>query len=111
MKTEAKVQQEMVVWFRNHYQRKGIDKGIIFSVPNERAGGFMAMKDLLLTGLLSGVSDLIVVLKEEILFVEVKNEKGKQSPKQKLFESQVNRLGYKYYLVRNLEEFKNILNK
>ena len=45
----------------------------------------MAMKDLLLTGLLSGVSDLIVVLEGKVLFVEVKNEKGKQSQKQKYF--------------------------
>ena len=52
MKSEAKIQQEIVVWFRNNYQRKGVDKGVIFSVPNERAGGFMAMKDLLLTGLI-----------------------------------------------------------
>jgi hypothetical protein len=111
MKTEAKVQQEMVVWFRNNYQRKGIDKGIIFSVPNERAGGFMAMKDLLLTGLLSGVSDLIVVLKNKVMFVEVKNEKGKQSPKQILFQQQVEKLGFEYHLVRNLESFKKIINE
>ena len=69
----------------------------------------MAMKDLLLTGLLSGVSDLIVVLEGKVLFVEVKNEKGKQSPKQKLFEEQVTNLGFKYYLVRNLKDFQKII--
>ena len=109
MKSEAKVQQEMVVWFRNNYQRKGVDKGIIFSVPNERAGGFIAMKDLLLTGLLSGVSDLIVVLKGKVIFVEVKNDVGKQSEKQIKFQQQVENLGFKYYLVRNLEDFKKCI--
>ena len=109
MKSEAKVQQEMVVWFRNNYQRKGVDKGIIFSVPNERAGGYMAMKDLLLTGLLSGVSDLIVVLKGRVIFVEVKNDVGKQSEKQIKFQQQVENLGFKYYLVRNLEDFKKCI--
>ena len=107
MKTEAKIQQEIVVFFRNNYQRLG--KGIIFSVPNERKGGYMAMKDLLLTGLLSGVSDLIVVLDGSVLFVEVKNEKGKQSEKQIKFQKQVESLGYKYHLIRTLEEFKRIL--
>ena len=107
MKTEAKIQQEIVVFFRNNYQR--LDKGIIFSVPNERKGGYMAMKDLLLTGLLSGVSDLIVILDDRVLFVEVKNEKGKQSEKQIKFESQVNNLGFKYHLIRTLEEFKRII--
>lgn len=111
MKTEARIQQEMVVWFRNNYQRKGIDKGLIFSVPNERAGGFMAMKDLLLTGLLSGVSDIIVVLKGSVLFIEVKNATGKQSPNQIKFQKQVENLGFPYHLVRDLETFKEIIIK
>jgi len=69
----------------------------------------MAMKDLLLTGLLSGVSDLIVILKGKVLFVEVKNEIGKQSPKQKLFEQQVTNLGFQYFLVRDVKKFKEII--
>ena len=69
----------------------------------------MAMKDLLLTGLLSGVSDLIVVLKGRVIFVEVKNEVGKQSEKQIKFQQQVENLGFKYYLVRNLEDFKKCI--
>jgi hypothetical protein len=52
---------------------------------------------------------LIVVLEGKVLFVEVKNEKGKQSPKQKIFQSQVENLGFKYYLVRNLKDFKEII--
>ena len=83
--TEAKIQQGMVVWFRNNFQRKGIDKGLIFSVPNERAGGYMAIKDLLLTGLLSGVSDLIVVMQGQVVFIEVKTLTGSQSKSKKRF--------------------------
>ena len=109
MKSEAKIQQEIVIYFRNNYQRKGIDNGVIFSVPNERMGGFMAMKPLLLTGLLSGVSDLVVVLKGRVIFVEVKNSVGKQSDKQKRFEEQINNLGFEYYLIRTLDEFIKII--
>ena len=101
--TEAAIQQSMVVHFRNNYQR--LDKGVIFSVPNERAGGYMA------TGLLSGVSDIIVILKGKVLFIEVKNAKGKQSPNQIKFQKQVENLGFSYYLVRTLEEFKIIITK
>ena len=109
-KSEAAIQQEMVVWFRNNYQRKGVDKGIIFSVPNEREG-FLTMRNLILTGLMSGVSDLIVVLKGKVIFVEVKTLTGKQSAKQKLFESMVSNLGFEYHLVRTLESFKSIITK
>ena len=104
-KTEAKIQQEIVRWYRGNFY----GKGLIFSVPNERAGGYLAMKGPLLTGLLSGVSDLIVVEKTRVLFVEVKTAIGRQSDKQKKFEENVKNLGYKYYLVRSLEDFKKII--
>lgn len=103
-KSEAKIQQEIVQFFRTNYYQKGI----IFSVPNERSG-YAQMKVLLNTGLLSGVSDLIVVLEGKVIFVEVKNYKGTQSAKQKKFQSNVESLGHKYYLVRTLDDFKNIL--
>jgi len=104
-KSESLIQQEIVKWFRaNHYK-----KGIIFSIPNERMGGYKAMKPLLNTGLMGGASDLIVVLPKRVLFIEVKNSKGKQSDKQKVFESQVKELEFEYHLVRSLEELKKIL--
>jgi hypothetical protein len=105
MKAENKIQQEIVQWFRANYYKKGV----IFSVPNERAGGYLAMKDLLLTGLLSGVSDLIVVLPNKVLFVEVKNEIGTQKPNQIKFEKNVQELNHEYHLVRSLLEFKAII--
>ena len=60
------------------------------------------------TGLLSGVSDLIVLLPNAItLFVEVKIESGGvQSDSQKEFEKTVTDLGFRYVIVRSLDEFK-----
>ena len=108
IKPENLIQQEIVVHYRNNYQR--LNKGVIFSVPNERAGGYLAMKGPLLTGLLSGVSDLIVVEETRVLFVEVKTAIGRQSEKQKKFENNVKSLGYKYHLVRSLEDFIKIIS-
>tara|TARA_R110000787_G_scaffold127868_1_gene239508 strand:- start:28 stop:375 length:348 start_codon:yes stop_codon:yes gene_type:complete len=107
--SEAKIQQQIVVWFRNNYCLNHHNtQCLIFSVPNER-GGYLSMKNLILTGLLSGVSDLIVVMKGKVLFVEVKNATGKQSVKQKVFQSTVTKLGFQYYLVRDLETFQSII--
>jgi len=103
--SEALIQQRIVKWFRKEYY----NKGILFSVPNERAGGYLAMKDLLLTGLLSGVSDLIVVLPNKVLFVEVKTATGTQKPNQIKFEKNVQLLNHEYHLVRSLLEFKAII--
>lgn len=97
-KKENLIQQEIVVWFRKNFKNE-----LIFSVPNERTSGWSLM---IAQGMLPGVSDLIVVRDNEVLFVEVKDYKGKQSDKQKRFEEKVNLLGYRYLLVRSLEEFK-----
>ncbi len=109
-KSEARIQQEIVVWFKNNYCLKHHeDQALIFSVPNEREGVHI-MKKLKQTGLMSGVSDLIVVMKNIVLFVEVKTETGVQSKTQKDFEKKVSALGFDYILVRSLNNFKNILN-
>lgn len=104
-KSESKIQQEIVIWYRNNNLN---NNNIIFSVPNE---GKSAKEQMFkkATGLLSGVSDLIVLHNGKTIFIECKDEKGKQSDKQKEFEKIVSLQGFKYFLVRSLEEFKNIL--
>jgi len=109
MKSEAKIQQEIVEWFKNNYCLKfHIPRYCIFSVPNERSNVKEQMR-MIATGLLSGVSDLIVVMPKKVYFVEVKDAKGTQKPKQKDFEKQVSSLGFTYILVRSLDEFKDFI--
>jgi hypothetical protein len=108
-KSEAKTQQEIVRYFRNNYCLKHHSpRCSIFSVPNEREG-VQIMQKLKQTGLLSGVSDLIVLREGKVDFVEVKNKTGRQSEKQKSFEGVANALGFDYHLVRSLEDFKESL--
>ena len=58
------------------------------------------------TGLLRGVSDLIVIIPNKIIFVELKKEKGIQSEAQKEFQKRIELLGFEYYLIRSLNQFK-----
>ena len=59
----------------------------------------------------NGTADLIAFRKSEFpIFIEVKTEKGKQSELQKFRQKEVEQLGYKYYLIRSLEEFKIIID-
>lgn len=107
MKTEIKIQAEIVQYFRNNYCLKHHNPRYeIFSVPNESAYNNNQFKAM---GVRSGVSDLIVLLKEKVLFIELKNEVGKQKESQKDFETLVQKLGFDYYLIRTLEEFKTII--
>ena len=104
--TEDQLQQQIIIWFKNEYQMHG--KGLIFSVPNGGTRNMLEAKKLKQTGAMAGVSDLIVLLNGKCLFIELKAEKGIQSEVQKKFESKVNLLGFDYYLIRSIEEFKKL---
>lgn len=109
MKSESRIQQECVQWYRNNYCLKHhTPAGLIFSVPNERADKLEQMR-MIATGLMSGVSDLIVITpKSQVIFVECKDDKGRQTDKQKDFEAKLLALDLKYYLIRSIDEFKKI---
>lgn len=72
-------------------------------VPNE------GQHRLINVGVYPGASDLILSWRGKIYFVEVKNEKGKQRLNQEQFEAHVKQSGFKYVLVRSLDEFKDFL--
>jgi hypothetical protein len=107
-KTESKIQQEIVMYFNNKYCLKhSSPRCSIFSVPNEgkNAKEQMYKKQI---GLKSGVSDLIVLMPNRCVFVECKDATGKQRDTQQDFENTVKALGFEYYVVRSLDEFKII---
>lgn len=109
MKTESKIQQEIVLYYRNNYCLMHHEpQHIIFSVPNESKSKNETLNKMAI-GMLSGVSDLIIMRPKETIFVEVKTEIGQQSDKQKRFQLIVENLGFRYLLVRSLEQFKSIL--
>lgn len=109
-KNEGAVQQSIVIWFNNNYCLKNSDpQCLIFSVPNEGKNAREQMYKKAL-GMKSGVSDLIVIIPNKILFIECKDEKGKQRETQLEFENSVKKLGFKYHLVRTLAEFQSIID-
>jgi hypothetical protein len=106
MKTENKTQQEILMFYRNNFCLKHHNpRHIIFSVPNDSKDAKEQMRKIA-TGLMAGVSDLIICKPNEIIFCEVKTDVGRQSDKQKSFQEQVEALGFRYILVRSLEDFK-----
>jgi hypothetical protein len=107
---EDNLQQDCFIWFNNTYCLKHhIPRFCIFSVPNGGLRTKTEAKRLKQTGLRAGVSDLIIVLDEIVLFMELKTETGTQSDEQIEFENIVTNLNHKYYLVRTLDQFKQII--
>ena len=105
--TENKIQQSMYIWFNNNYTVNGL--GLFASVPNDSKDAKEQMRKKA-TGMKVGHADFNIYLPNgKTLFFEVKTPIGKQSDHQKRFENEVNNLGFKYFLVRSLDEFKKII--
>lgn len=107
---ESNIQHDCVVWFRNTYGLKFMKpKRLMFAVPNEEASG-SAVKGALnkAMGVLEGVSDTVIVSEGESIYCEFKTLKGKQRASQEAFQQDVENLGHEYWLVRSLEQFKQL---
>lgn len=100
-KTEHNIQKSIVRWFRKEYSEY-----IVFSTNNESCYNNSYFLE---SGVLQGVSDLVIVLPNKVLFVELKTERGKQSKSQKEFEAKLISIGYEYYIIRSLEDFKELI--
>ena len=96
---ESGIQQAVVQWFRLQYPQY-----IIAAVPN---GGFRNAKAAAIMqreGVLAGYSDLVVIARHDVLFLEMKTPNGRQTEKQKFFQRKVNGLGFEYVVCRSFEE-------
>lgn len=103
---EDTIQAQIYKYYHNKYcNRLAENPNVIFSVPN---GGYRSKSQAMLmkaTGLVAGVSDLIIVRNREVLFIEVKTEIGVLSKHQEQFRDTVTALGFRYIVVRSLKEF------
>lgn len=102
---EDYLQYQCFTWFWNSFPKF---RKQLFHVNNKARNSiegnrFKAM------GVVKGVADFILILKNEVLFIELKTETGQQSADQKEFQYIVNSLGHQYYIIRSLEEFKELI--
>ena len=106
-RNENIIQATCVEWFKNNYCLKHHNPRYdIFSVPNEATWSNNNFKAL---GVRKGVSDLVVVLSNKVLFIEMKDGKNTQSKEQIDFEEVVTKLNHSYYLCYTLEQFQQII--
>ena len=109
--SESELQRACVKWFRLQYRQLS---GVFFCVPN---GGFRnAVEGAIMKGegVLSGVSDLILLVANSRfngLCIEMKTAKGTQSDTQKIFMRNVEEQGYKYAICRSFTDFQNTINQ
>ena len=110
MTSEDKIQSDVYRWFNNNYCLNHHNpKGIIFSVPNGGTRNIIEATKLKATGLTPGVSDLILIYNHKILFLELKNEIGRQSTAQIQFQNAITQNGFNYQIAYSLEQAKELI--
>ena len=114
---ETSHQQQFISWCERHnfytshseYLPDKAYVGAVFAVPN---GGLRKASEATLLkreGLLTGASDVVIMLPNKVIFMEFKTDDGKQSQKQKDFQAVCGVLGLEYYLVWSSFEAVSIL--
>ena len=93
-------------------------KGLLyFAVPNgiflkDKPTAFKIIAKMKAEGLKKGVTDLVVFLKDKILFIEMKTKTGTTSEEQKNWIEKINKYPYaKAVVCKGFEEAKKIIEK
>lgn len=102
---EHRIQTAMVNWFRLQYPKM---RHNLFAVPNGGRRDAVSGARLKAEGVLAGVADLILLKSNRFygaLLIETKTRAGKQRESQKEWEAKITADGYKYVIVRSLDDF------
>lgn len=106
---ESLIQKQCVTWFRLQYADIAL---LLFAVPN--GGGRSRIEAAIMKGegVTAGVADLLLLhpnSEHHGRCIEMKTAKGKQQDSQKRFQRKVEAYGYRYEIVRSLDEFMNVI--
>lgn len=103
---EHKLQAACVRWYRLQYPKM---KHNLFAVPNGSKRDVIIGAKLKEEGVLAGVADLILLKSNRFygaLLIEFKTPEGRQSDTQKEWQQKITNDGFKYVIVRSLEDFQ-----
>ena len=115
---ESILQQQCVYWFRTQYPHYAmlmthpINEGSEHSERDKRRQVIHKKE-----GTVAGVPDLLLFMPavfDDVTYfglgIEMKTPTGRQSQEQKDYQKMFEAAGYKYVVVRSLEEFKQVVN-
>ena len=103
---EHKLQAACVRWYRLQYPKM---KHNLFAVPNGSKRDVIIGAKLKEEGVLAGVADLILLKSNRFygaLLIEMKTPEGRQSDTQEEWQQKITNDGFKYVIVRSLEDFQ-----
>ena len=92
-----------------NYLRK--NKVFVFAIPNGGVRDKKTGSELKKEGALSGVSDLLIIGRARVYFIELKKQKGAQSETQKYFNKCIKELNQVYCIWRSVEDAVKFYNE
>lgn len=102
---ESQIQQSCFKWFRLQFPDLAM---LMFAVPNGGSRRRIEAMIMKAEGVTAGVADALFLYQNSEyhgLCIEFKTAKGRQQPSQKLFQQAVEAQGFKYAIVRSVDEF------
>jgi hypothetical protein len=105
MDSELQLQSNAFTHLWNNYPEL---RGRVFTINNNSQNKVKGAINKAL-GVIAGVSDMVMLIPNGVIWIEWKIETGRQSKQQVQFQSLVEELGMKYYIVRTQEEFISLV--
>ena len=108
---EENTQIQCVKWFEYAYPKLSL---LLHHSPNGGMRNVIEAARFKAMGTRRGFPDLILLYPSagfHALCIEMKTEKGRQQPSQKIFQQEVEKVGYKYIVCRSLDDFINEINE
>ena len=94
------------MWFHNKYPEY---RGLLNYNLNNSKNAIDGNKNKAM-GLQAGRSDMELLWRGSVYFIELKTATGRQSKGQKLWEDTVTYHGFQYHVVRSIEEFVGVVD-
>jgi elongation factor P hydroxylase len=104
--SEDRIQQLSYQWFHNNYP---MYRGLLFHVPNGGSRNAREGAKFKTMGVRPGVADFLFMLQGVTYNIELKTLTGKQSKHQLDWQRLVEQQGFKYFVVRSLSEFQELI--
>lgn len=102
---EDRLQYDCYTWFHSEFPEL---RGLLCYNLNNSRNKIQAMMDKG-KGLQKGRSDLVFYYRGVAIMIELKTPTGTQEKDQIIWQSKIEAAGFKYHLVRSLEEFQKII--
>jgi hypothetical protein len=104
--SEKEIHMKAWQWVKTYYPDL-----LIFHVPSGEPRDVTVAMKLKRMGVVPGVADFLMFIPGHSIAIELKDDGGRQSDPQKLFQKKWEACGFRYKIARSLEEFQGIVRK